>query len=336
MWGRIYLAREAANSIRDMKRHLIILMLFCAISLRAELVSLRFSVADYDGHPIQGAKISLETTKKRSLPYARTEYKEFSCTTDKQGLADERFFCWDGRVLCSVKAAGYYDEDLPDVVYRTNYDVRKKETVFLEDRKTLAITLFPRLNPIPMYSYIGNVTWRNFGTNQVEKLGYDLKKGDWVAPVGSGEVADFYLSHRASLTECILDSAGVIEFPEGAGGYVVCSDRADGRMIVYSADTNACYRTSFQAGRIKKFDGEVISQAQVLKGSECLVMRTRVKKNSMGEIVSCNYSKIYGPFEIAGLFRFKQSSFNDIPMENNLEFDASRNLGVRRLGRFQP
>ena len=315
---------------------LLLLFALMPVLVFAELVSLDVKVSDLDGRPIANAEVNMATKKKRTLPYENVGYKEFSSKTDNDGFLSERFFCWDGRVLCSAKATGYYDEDLPDVVYRTNYDVRKKETVFLEDRKTLAITLFPRLNPIPMYSYIGNVTWRNFGTNQVEKLGYDLKKGDWVAPVGSGEVADFFLSHRASLTDGVLNSAGVIEFSEGAGGYVVRSDRPDGRLIVYSADSNACYRTSFQACRVKKFDGEVISQAQVLKGGECLVMRTRVKKNRLGEIVSCNYSKIYGPLEIAGLFRFKQSSFNDIPMENNLEFDASRNQGVRRLGRFQP
>lgn len=318
-----------------MKKFLSLFMLIPALAF-AELVSLDIKVSDLDGRPIERAEVNMATKKKRALPYENVGYKGFSSKTDNDGFLSERFFCCDGRVLCSVKAEGYYDEDLPDIVYRTNYDVRKKETVFLEDRKALAITLFPRLNPIPMYSYIGNVTWRNFGTNQVEKLGYDLKKGDWVAPVGSGEVADFFLSHRASLTDGVLDSAGLLEFPEGAGGYIVRSDQADGRMIVYSADTNACYRTSFLAGRIKKFDGEVISQVQVLKSSECLVMRTRVKKNSMGEIVSCNYSKIYGPLEIAGLFRFKQSSFNDTPMDNNLEFDARRNQGVRRLGRFQP
>lgn len=319
-----------------MIRLLLGLIFLCASSLRAELVSFQFSVTDYDGRPIQGATIALETARKRILPYARAEYTEFSCTTDKNGLASERFFCWDGHVIATVVAPGYYSRTLRDLSFKTDFDTRTKETVFLEKEKIVNVCLREKVNPVPLYSYRGsNKVW-SFGRKE-SVAGYDLKVGDWVCPRGRGEVADFYIRHEMIPTNETYRCVASLTFAPGGGAYVSRATCRESAPLVYVAETNKLFKTEFCSVQTWDASGRtVLSGDKLLLGNEALVIRSRAKVDESGSVIEAHYSKIYGPFSIAGVFEYRQSFFNPRINDSNLELDVGKNLSAERSGEFFP
>lgn len=61
-----------------------------------------------------------------------------------------------------------------------------------------------------------------------------------------------------------------------------------------------------------------------------MVLKTRVVTNAVGEVTSCNYSKILGPVFIDNRLWFKYMVFNPRPNDPNLEFDMENNLATGR------
>ena len=120
-----------------MKQLVCLVFLFLTMILKAQWVCMQFSIKDQDGRPVESASITVETAEKRTLPYASKKFKTMIIRTDKNGLASERFMCWDGHVIVSVEASGYYGKTLRDLSFKTNYDMRARETVFLEKEKTI-------------------------------------------------------------------------------------------------------------------------------------------------------------------------------------------------------
>lgn len=306
-----------------MKTILLFLGVFLSPVCFGELVCLRFSVTDYDGRPIQGATIALETAKKRILPYARAEYKEFSCTTDKEGLAAERFFCWDGKVLCTVSAEGFYPERIRDVGFKTNYDRKNKETVFLEDEKHVAIKLRMIKNPQKLVRHRilkGNVSF----PSKDGVFGYDLEIGDWVKPNGLGEHADFSLDYHWVEDEEGVRCRGAVIFTEkGAGAYVASKSSCAAFPVAYEANTNFVYETSIPFVCCNNPTTGVSTYQNPLGSDEYMVIRSRVVLDEKGKIVKANYSQIHGPFAIGRYIEFKDSYFNPTVNDTNLEYEQN-------------
>ena len=57
-----------------------------------------------------------------------------------------------------------------------------------------------------------------------------------------------------------------------------------------------------------------------------MVLKTRVVTNEVGEVVNCNYSKIYGPMTVDRKMFFDTMMFNPTPNDPNLESDTRNNL----------
>lgn len=64
-----------------------------------------------------------------------------------------------------------------------------------------------------------------------------------------------------------------------------------------------------------------------------MVIRSRVKCDEKGNIVSANYSKILGTMRLVGGVGVKEAVFNPRPNDTNLEFDPDRNLYQGKKGR---
>ena len=302
----------------------------------AEMVGIEFNVYDFNGSPVQGAKIKFSSPKRPLVPFARSEIDEFECVTDCNGVATRRFDSWEGDISGIVKAAGYYNEPLPETRYRTSYDRNRDATIFFEKDKTVRVFLPPIKKPVPMYSYRAWQHQKRFGL-QPFSCGYDLRLADWLPPVGHGEVADFYLVHSVTNTNGVVWCSANLTFPEGAGGYKVRNLFPEHRPIVYEADTNAVYLSSFDSSKsFSLATQEILTENKLADSNETLVIRSRVKLDAKGKVVSANYSKMYGPISIAGVFEFRQLSLNPVVNDPTLEFDLKRNLSKRKSGAFYP
>lgn len=318
-------------------RHLISIAFMLMVPLlRAQLVGMQFSVKDPKGNPIGSATITLETAEKRILPFAAKKFKTLKCRTDENGVASERFFCWDGHVIATVVAPGYYSRTLRDLSFKTDFDTRTKETVFLEKEKTVNVCLREKVNPVPLYSYRGsNKVW-SFGRKE-SVAGYDLKVGDWVCPRGRGEVADFYIRHEMIPTNETYRCVASLAFAPGGGAYVSRATCRESAPLVYVAETNKLFKTEFCSVQTWDASGRtVLSGDKLLLDNEALVIRSRAKVDESGSVIEAHYSKIYGPFSIAGVFEYRQSFFNPRINDCNLELDVGKNLSAERSGEFFP
>lgn len=319
-----------------MKQLVCLVFLFLTMILKAQWVCMQFSIKDQDGRPVESASITVETAEKRTLPYASKKFKTMIIRTDKKGLASERFMCWDGHVIVSVEASGYYGKTLRDLSFKTNYDMRARETVFLEKEKKVDICLQARKNPVPLYSYRGlNRVW-SFGKKE-SVAGYDLKIGDWVHPRGRGEVADFFIRHEMIPTNGTYRCVASLTFAQGCGAYVTGTACQKSTPLIYEAETNKLLQTEFCVVQIWDASGRtMLSGDKLLADKEVLVIRSRAKIDETGNVIEANYSKVYGPFSIAGIFEFRQSFFNPRINDANLELDVGRNLSGERSGEFCP
>ena len=224
-------------------------------------------------------------------------------------------------------------------------------------------SFFPKRNPQPMYTYgpgaIDYLPMKDptvIMTNGLEiarfkPVDFDLRKGlvvsykpnhddFWDGP--AGDTADFHIERFRVTTNNVETAYGWIEFAPGCGAYKRNTTGDESFPTTYEAETNATFvsRISYEISRINGKD--VVYAKQILDHNEYMVLRTRVTTNEVGEVVSCNYSKILGPMAVADpwhpsdFVEFQSLVFNPRPNDINLEANLSTNLATRGDGSWYP
>lgn len=213
-----------------------------------------------------------------------------------------------------------------------------------------SVCLTPKHNPLPMYAYDGYagdfLPMKNPAvviTNGLEVLKYktvdfDMKDNlrlstkpnyirGWDPP--AGHVSDFRIERFALHTNGVETLFGWIEFAPGCGAYKRNTTGDPSFPTTYEADTNETFvsRIPFEYSSVS---GKVVYAQSILGESEYMVLKTRVVTNAVGEVTSCNYSKILGPVFIDNRLWFKYMVFNPRPNDPNLEFDMENNLATGR------
>ena len=171
-----------------------------------------------------------------------------------------------------------------------------------------------------------------------EFLGFDLEKGDWVAPHGAGRVADLRVRYECEPgvpPQLYCRSVATLSFTNRFdGAYRMTKEPFSAFQSVYRADTNALYQQELRFA-YDRLSGKPKEDTR-LPDSEYLVLRTRSVINKDGNLVSAHYSKMYGPIEadVGGVYF--SSYFNPNENDPNLEADTTKNLlNPRDLG-FPP
>jgi len=147
-------------------------------------------VVDSKGTPVDNAKVSLriDTAKGPGMGWG-TNTRFLKGKTNLGGLYifEDDF---PRKIIFSADKKGYYS---------SGNGFRFKEKSGLNKwepwNPTVEIKLKEKRNPIPMYA-------KRTGRIKVpvleKPIGYDLEKGDWVAPYGKGVISDFIFNCKAS------------------------------------------------------------------------------------------------------------------------------------------
>jgi len=280
-------------------------------------VEIIFHVEDENGDPVKGATVEGYFWS----PYTHDAVgDEFNLRTDEEGN-------------CLVRGKGY--SSIAGVVqadgyYRTEFNISlgdknvAREAGYWSLQET-AVILKGIRNPISMYAkrVVVDIPEQN------TPIGFDMEKGDWVMPYGKGSVSDFNVSY-ATQQEAVHQYAKEMVFsvPTPYGGFVVKKlDEFSTFVSDYDAPTDGyVIEYSFE----QKRSPEQIQVHKANRDNEYFAVRTRVVTNDVGEIISANYSKIYGPIQYA-LWRNQKYLefiyyFNPTPNDRNLEFDPQQNL----------
>ena len=315
------------------------------------------SVMDDEGRPVTNATVHVGF-EAGHVVLAEGPSRHYSAKTGRDGKAVVNFNGANSDVYWSVLADGFYPSGSRKEVYKI--EVVQIPPLFykvnmLEHEKHSAVTLYRKKNPQPMYAYTREMDVKAPINNG--RYGFDLQCFDWLPPHGNGKVADFYYVRErpdeTNMNKRVRHSQGGyyqfkngepgypkcgevigrIEFDDKCGAYVEKQTDCNSFPSVYHADACRDYRSSVPISMVFCDEFKVwVQESTVVGGNEYMVIRSRVKCDEKGNIVSANYSKILGPAGLAGWVNFNESVFNPRPNDTNLEFDPERNLYQGRKG----
>lgn len=164
-----------------------------------------------------------------------------------------------------------------------------------------------------------------------QPVGFDLAKGDWVAPHGQGVASDvFFTLTRRFKDARDYESKLTVSFAPAADGIQVWDDNAD-------------YHSALKLPRIAPADGYVqplvLSNRRLpgsfverdLKEERNYFFRVRTVRDQDGQIVSALYGKIDGDIRFSPIHSKTCSLmftyyWNPTINDRNMEFDPKRNL----------
>ena len=274
-----------------------------------------------------------------------------SAVTDVNGRCRLR-----GRTNCG--RMGVWARNPPSGYYapRRGWGRRFSEKNFLgiwqPDNLVATIRLQRVERPIPLFiKRVTKVERGGFTADIFPKgedtLRYDLLMGDWLAPVGTGRVADvtFTRHPREDLGEGVngADVRGpsyrdsmTVRFPGEGNGLVESNPPPSLRLRIRTAPEDG-YRPEYLCwkGRDKKLE-HVGSYDE----NRCFCFRIRTRRDDRGRIVGAYYGKIYG--DITFVYQFRPEFvpvasvcmsyyLNPTPLDRNLEWDRKTNLGPDRV-----
>lgn len=272
-------------------------------------------------------------------------YEKFGCVVEESDYADINTNTVEG-LAKYTELASLYGTDFSEYVAK----FQPRSITYTNNVIHRVVCLTPKHNPLPMYAYDGYagdfLPMKNpevVITNGLEVLKYktvdfDMKDNlrlstkpnyvrGWDPP--AGHVSDFRIERFALQTNDVETLFGWIEFAPGCGAYKRNTTGDPSFPTTYEADTNETFvsRIPFEYSSVS---GKVVCAQSILGESEYMVLKTRVVTNAVGEVTSCNYSKILGPVFIDNRLWFKYMVFNPRPNDPNLEFDMENNLATGR------
>ena len=157
-------------------------------------------------------------------------------------------------------------------------------------------------------------------TKANESYGYDLIKGDFVAPLGKGMVSDMTITYSGEKIDAWhFNSKANVKF----------SNAGDGLIVFQKNKETSEYKSAYQAplsGYVKERDitngrnGIGTAQTGNADSNNNYYFRIRTVLGSDGSVESAYYGKIYGEFPNFTYY------LNPTPNDRNVEFDTSKNL----------
>ena len=288
-------------------------------------------VADSTGKPVEKAQMSVAFFPSDSA--ANADVRE--ALTDSNGCIR-----LEGKTVAdmnyTITKDGYYKTTGKYWFYRQGENCLR-DNRWQPWNPTNTVILREHRNPVPMCAKKIDVHI----PVQDQAIGFDLQKGDWVAPHGQGTTPDLLLKYVAMYEgPQVFSKRMEVAFSNPRDGVQSAGlDQTSEFMSVYSAPEEG-YAPTFVEERART--RTKILKSQELGKDQYLIFRVRTVTDKEGKIVSANYGKIYGPIEYGRMGQADRLMFsyylNPTANDRNLEFDPSRNpLGATDKRRvYQP
>lgn len=266
-----------------MKQLMVVGLFLISLGVFADpLAKVSVRVVDEVGNPITNADVTVSFDIYR-------DRKVFEGQTDTNGLFSAESTTMPHVSLLAEKK-GFYMSGRTVMFKMLNDD----QTRYEPWNETYHLTLRPKKDVKEMTrKLIDRAIIPNFGT----AIGFDLEKGDWVAPYGTGVSKDFIFTAEK---ENGCASSYILSFSNGKDGIQECQ----------LMDTTSIYRWPYEApldgymGVLKKeirysFDKKVSQDFALKKDSDVnYIFRVRTKCDQDGNVVSALYGKIRGELKM--------------------------------------
>jgi len=272
-------------------------------------------VVDETGTPIAGATVRLVF----GAPHNANEIVRIEGNTSGEGQFVGQGHS-GGSFGAPVRKSGYYDSGLSvpplnDIVNGKPQDVVCRSVLRLVG------------TPVPMYVKTG---WFDIPVVS-QPCGFDLMKGDWVAPHGDGVIADMVFTvERRHESRQDFEVKMHLGFSNARDGIQETKLPAIGRNSVFKWQREAVAEgyEPILTGRFAHKPGGPYEKTAT--EDEVYFFRVRTVERD-GRIVSANYGKIRGGLELApsnsATCKIKLTYYlNPTSLDRNLEWDTKRNL----------
>lgn len=317
----------------------VLLLLIIGVLLKASLAGqdtkyITLRVVEENGVPVENARAVVSYVWGRDAD-------EHIGLTDHEGL-----FSAQGKALVGVFLAASKDG-----YYPVSFDNSRSDVLPPGNNIEKLFVLRRVIKPVPLLARrAGGWGAQLTIPAQNEWIGYDFETGDWVQPHGKGKAADLQFRFKtsfngwknsdkemansrrinSSLSEDEIrlnygkwDGQLELSFPGEKDG--LCEEKE--RFLSYSKMKlpQAAPADGYQP--TWRYTANTYSPTTA-RENVGFFLRTRVKLDEKGNIVSANYTKVIGDFQFHpanGAMQFLYY-FNPVPNDRNLEFDPKKNL----------
>lgn len=317
-------------------------MIVNALAFEKGDVYLTFNVVDEDGTPVEGASVRGGAWWPDNV--RRTKDGTFSDTSDTDGVAHAELIVYADMNVIAEKEGHYKYSTTYNVWDPKSHGMTLKNGRWQPWGQTNTIVLKRILNPVPMYVKRVNEAVPVLG----KSVGYDLEKGDWVAPYGKGVTSDLIFNAKG-IRKDMFDSEMQIRVSfsnlhDGIQLYTVPLHRESPTGSQFISDHNAPdsgYQDEYVFDQLVRGNKRINVNS---RDEQMAYFRVRSKVDSDGNLMSAQYGKMYG--DIYGCWRDGKLTvrflyyLNPTPNDRNMEFDSNRNLfpSTRRYNpiRYRP
>ena len=299
-------------------------------------------VQDNDGQPMVGIPVVCEF---ENPPTDWSEKRSDECyleKTDARGRCSFKGRTLTGSVGCGIDMRGFY---------RAFREIPIKEVtkggVLVPEYQVTTIVVQRVVHPIPLFvKEAKSVRPDGFGTG-TNTVSFDMLKGDWLPPRGTGEVADVsftrlprksygrIMRHDESSAES-YEEALRVEFPGKGNGIMEVMPLPGSDLKVRCAPEEG-YVSSYEERRGRDRNLQDYNTTESLDKSQCFRIRTQYDED--GRIIAANYGKIYKGVKFWKANNRSETDpctdrvrflyyVNPTPGDRNLEFDGKTNLSV--------
>ncbi len=282
----------------------------CVFAFRAyaDTVKVPVRVVDQDGNAVAGAKLDSDTGS-----VAVSDGQGKAVLEVRKRALYNRFY---------ARKEGYYPTET-----HGKYSPLAKD---FDSSKPIVLSLKQIKNPIPMF--VRNYRAEGCGILKLpkyngEKYAYDLVVGDWVAPYGKGNSADFIFQFKGN-------AGRVVGLDEWEQKFILSFSREHDGIIAWkgSSEAGRKYGSELESdynAPVKGYQSEWVQRTWKEKGGcrkttrdidRNFYFRVRTKTDGKGNIISAHYGKIYGDFMSFIYY------LNPTPNDRNVEFAPKKNL----------
>ncbi|HTR42757.1 MAG TPA: hypothetical protein VMH87_14185 [Pseudomonadales bacterium] len=248
--------------------------------------------------------------------------------TDANGLFTGEGHCEMSGIGSTINKQGYYLGFAATPIFRT-FD--KTLNQWMPWNETNTVILRRIGNPVALYA-------KKVQTDIPildQPCGYDLEKGDWVAPFGNGVKSDFIFTvHKEYKNRFNFNAEAKLTFSEPGAGLLAMASPPIATNSIFRWD-----RSAPESGYVASCDLYITNISQKITANfnsyrrdVGYFFRVRTLRHE-GQIVSAHYGKIVGDISLdprnsktcTVIFTYY---FNPIPNDQNLEWDTKKNLFI--------
>ncbi len=285
----------------------LIVMSVCVIlaaSVSADISELLAKVSKYNAN----TKITIKVIGKNGVPIEGAEVNIGFRRADQRATGEKGVSDINGLFSASGESSGYVSYGVnKDSYYETieskwilNADGKKekKDGKWQPWNPTITVVLKKKIKPVPMYAKRCPL-----GLPAVnEKIGYDLEKGDWVAPHGKGIISDFiFFGELDQRNKKDYDYKLTVTFSNPGDGiqdyFIKGRDKYNptrGSVLKSSQFApEKGYLSEWIQTKTRKPGEQIAGNCDPMRN---YYFRVRSEVDANGNIIKAMYGKIYGDF----------------------------------------